>query len=317
MAHVPSQELVVARYKLTSEKIADNDSSNVKAWLTKNTTHNIPWVLRVLPDYVSVLRNQFPGYLDIIQQSRNTGCVNGTALLSITQKVSTVGGDERPEQLYRTIHGGQPHQGIKSRLGRGSDPIFLHIHLRKHLRGNCREPSPFLSATSSRARAVEFAVAYEDQGFSNIAILVFETTSADWNHNTQRLWDSKALLRRLNKEKKAGVCFGEEFLVEHSIPETSIQRRYNWPSDKAKIDPRGFWERRARKALESKKKSIEEAKEKKASKKRKNSHDEDGDDDEGNDEELVGGGVSKRRQKNRKQGVRVIVGPKLRRDGGA
>ncbi|OHE96798.1 hypothetical protein CORC01_07944 [Colletotrichum orchidophilum] len=322
MESVPQREVVVARYERMVEKIADNDSASVKAWLTKNTTDNTPWVLRALPEYVQVLKNQFPGFLHIIKHSRNSGVVNGTALLSINHKVHTVDAETRPTYLYRTIHGDHPYKGIKARLGRGTDPIFLHIHLRKHLRWRCRELSPFLSSTDSLAKAVRIAKLYEDRGFSDITILKFKTIGPAWDHDKQRLWDPKSLLRQLNLHGDIMHYLDNEFLVEHSIPESCIEKRWKWGRRKAEFDPDGDLERRAREDLDAKKAMADKAKKRReavkkqeenaAARKRKAS-DEGGEDGNSGDDDQDG---LKPWPEKRKYGKRVKVGVKLRRDGG-
>lgn len=230
MALVPVQEVTVARYDPCIRKIAGyQEPAKVKGWLTKSSTDkNVPWVLRVLPEHVDEVKNAFPGVLDVIKGSRNVGCVNGTALLSTSFKVYTVGGVERPEFMYRAIHGGQPHQGIKSRLGRGSDPIFLHIHLRKHLRWACREPSPFLSVTQVQRKVCRVACEYEMRGYSGIRIIKFRTSGPGWDHAVQRMWRARALLRLLGMRMDDRPYIDNEFLIEASIPAESIVAQYNW-----------------------------------------------------------------------------------------
>ncbi|KAI3543097.1 hypothetical protein CSPX01_06410 [Colletotrichum filicis] len=326
MDYVPGKEIVVARYRSKVEKIAENGSSEVKGWLTKNTTHNTPWVLRVLPDYVEIVRNQFPGLFDTMKHSRNSGCVNGTALLSIEHTVSTVDAEERPEYLYRTIHGSQPYGGTEARLGRGTDPIFLHIHLRKHLRWRCRESSPFLSATNSMEKAVRIATLYELRGFHNITILKFQTTGTAWDHDVQRLWNPKSLLRELNLHEDLMPWLDNEFLVEHSIPKSSIVKRWDWGSysQQNEVDPlrlyrkaaRFFYEGRERVATERKKRRDAEKKkeaEHASARKRKASEEGGKDGNTGSDNE----DESESKPKKRKYSKRVHVGPKMRRDGGA
>ncbi|KAL2875097.1 hypothetical protein SGCOL_009669 [Colletotrichum sp. CLE4] len=319
MEYVPGKEVLVARYERKIEKIAENGSSEVKAWLTKNTTNNVPWVLRALPEYVQVLKDQFPRVLDVMKHSSHSGCVNGTALLSIDQSVSTVDAETRPQYLWRTIHGDQPHGGIKARLGRGTDPIFLHLHLRKHLRWRCRELSPFLSATDSREKAIRIALMYELRGFQNITILRFQTTGLAWDHEVQRLWDPKSLLRDLNLHGDVMPWLDNEFLVEHSIPESSIRRRYKWPSNKGMIDPGQRFESLARFYYEGKHNMSIKAKERReavkreaenvAARKRK-AYDEGGTNNADED------GLEPQ-PKKRKYGKRVNVGPKMERDVGA
>ncbi|KAH6659972.1 hypothetical protein BKA67DRAFT_666796 [Truncatella angustata] len=168
-----------------------------------------------MPEYIQEVSKAFPGVLDAMEGIRNLGCINGTALLSTSFKADTVGGDRRPKVMDWAIHGGQPGGGMESRIGRGSDPIFLHVHLKKHLRWQCREKSPFLSATHSRGKPYRIASLYEHKGYENIHIIEF----------------------RLKKDDRHYL--DDEFLIEHSIPAESTICRYSWKDDKTVLDRRG------------------------------------------------------------------------------
>ncbi|KAJ0282020.1 hypothetical protein COL940_005439 [Colletotrichum noveboracense] len=125
MEFVPTQDLVVARYATEVTRIEDFAEQDVRGWLTINRSardgRRTPWALRILPDYIDKINSNFPRALIAIENSRNVGCINGIAMLETRDKITTVGGIDRPRKLYRAIHSGQPGDGIKSRLGCGSD----------------------------------------------------------------------------------------------------------------------------------------------------------------------------------------------------
>ncbi|GJC82988.1 hypothetical protein ColLi_05826 [Colletotrichum liriopes] len=306
MASAPSATLTIAKYKSSVEKIAENDSEEIMGWLTKNSTDNMPWILRVKSEFYRSIMDAFPNYLEFLSNSRTHGAVNGIALVSSSHNIYTVENRWRPEILYRVIHGGQPNKGIKSRLGRGSDPIFLQLHFQKHLRWRCRERSPFLSATDCWEKALQIAAVYALRGFADVEIINFKTTGPGWNHNIQRLWSVRSLIRQLDLKKSDRSYFNNEYLVEHSIPEESIIGRSNWEQDKSKLDPRGIFMRKARDEMNANKRRKQRADEKrnsaKAATKKRNA----GDLDESEPE-----------TKKRKTGKWVNVGIKVGRNVGA
>ncbi|KAF9870990.1 hypothetical protein CkaCkLH20_11407 [Colletotrichum karsti] len=263
METVPSQEVVVARYYWKIGKIAEQ-KEEVKAWLTKNTTNGIPWVLRVLPGFEEEVNNAFPGVLGMMSRGQNNGCVNGTALLQTDYKVHTVGGKYRPKFLYRAFHSEIPNNGIKSRLGRGTDPIFLHIHLRKHLRWRCREASPFLSATNDWAKAVRIALLYEKRGHTGIKIIKFATNGEGWDHNVQRMWRARSLLYQMGLKNDNRKYLDNEYLIEHSIPEASIVKVYDWIDRQKFLDPSGRVQNQVRLELKEKQRASDLKKERRA-----------------------------------------------------
>ncbi|OHW97593.1 hypothetical protein CSPAE12_03646 [Colletotrichum incanum] len=181
--------------------------------------------------------NAFPNHLRFISTSRNHGAVNGIALISSSHKLLRFHEFLRPRTLYRVIHGGQPDNGLKSRLGRGSDPIFFQLHLQKHLRWRCRESSPFLSATNSWKKAMIIAAVYAARAFTGLRIIKFKTSGLGWNHGIQRLWSARSLIRQLGLNKDDRPYFNNEFLIEHSIPQESIIARFEWEEDKEILDP--------------------------------------------------------------------------------
>ncbi|KAK1986710.1 hypothetical protein LZ30DRAFT_616834 [Colletotrichum cereale] len=303
MVSIPSKTISVAQYRSMIEKIANNDYDEIIGWLTKNHTDNLPWVVRVKSEFYQVFMDAFPGYAQFISTSRNRGAVKGTAMISTSRQVHTVGGHSRPPALYRVIHQRQPNDGIKSRLGRGSDPIFLQLHLQKHLQSRCRELSPFLSATTSRETALGLAAKYAVQGIPRVQIIKFETNGPAWNHDIQRLWHATSLLQQFGLSRNKKALLNNEYLAEHSILEKSIIRRYDWNQDKDELDPCGLRMRKAAKDLAAKKRSKENAdKRKRAAAEKRKADDLD---------------ESEPETKKRKTGKWVKVGIKVGRNTGA
>ncbi|KAF4808170.1 hypothetical protein CGCSCA4_v012532 [Colletotrichum siamense] len=251
MEFIPAQELIVARYATKVTRIEDFADQDVRGWLTINRSardgnmKRTPWALRILPDYVEEINSNFPQALIAMDNSRNVGCLNGIALLNSRIKITTLGGLDRPRELYRAIHSGQPGDGITSRLGRGSDAVFFHHHLRRHLRWQSREASPFLSATNDLKKAVRIAAIYVAKGFDDVRIIRFNTQGPGWDHNLNRMWNPRKLARMLSPrdDKK---YLDNEVLIEHSIPKDSILETYRWQEHKAHLDPSSRTEARAK-----------------------------------------------------------------------
>ncbi|KAF9878156.1 hypothetical protein CkaCkLH20_04194 [Colletotrichum karsti] len=241
IAYVPAQKLSIAQFSREVTRIEDDmDNTEVKGWLTKISAvqkgKGTPWALRVFSARAEEVNHTFPGLTQA--HCRNVGCVNGIALVDTDVTISTVDGTRRPSVLYRAIHGGQPHGGIISRLGHGSDAVFFHHHLRRHLSWISREPSPFLSATTDFQKAVRVACIYVAKGYEDVQIVEFRTGGAGWDHKKHRMWEPRSLVKRLSPEDDHDY-FDKEFLIEHSIPKESITDRYIWNEDKKQLDPSG------------------------------------------------------------------------------
>ncbi|KAF3797808.1 hypothetical protein GCG54_00011900 [Colletotrichum gloeosporioides] len=249
MDFIPTRDLIVARYATEVTRIEDFADQDVRGWLTINRSardgRRTPWALRILPDYVDEINNHFPRALTAIENSRNVGCLNGIALLNSRIKITTLGGLDRPRELYRAIHSGQPDDGIKSRLGRESDAVFFHHHLRRHLRWQSREASPFLSATDDLGKAVRIAAIYVAKGFDDVRIIKFNTQGPGWDHDVNRMWNPRELARILSPRDDKDYL-DNEVLVEHSIPKNSIVSTYKWQVHKTHLDPGGWIEAHAR-----------------------------------------------------------------------
>ncbi|KAK2030295.1 hypothetical protein LX32DRAFT_692634 [Colletotrichum zoysiae] len=240
MASVPSTTLSVAQYRSAFEKIADRDTDEVIGWLTKNHTDNMPWVVRVKSEFYQTVMDAFPSYLQFISTSRNHGAVNGHAMISTSHQVQTVGEHSLPQTMYRVTDGLQPDNGIKARLGRGTDPIFMQLHVQKHLNS--------LGLAAKRAA----------RGKPDVKVTKFKTSGSGWNHDVQRLWHAETLVDQFGLAKIKKASFNKEYLVEHSIPEESIVSCLDWKQDKDKLDPLGHRMRKAVKDLKDMNRRLKE-----------------------------------------------------------
>ncbi|KAF6793341.1 hypothetical protein CSOJ01_13978 [Colletotrichum sojae] len=169
-------------------------------------------------------------------------------------------------------------------------PMNSARDLRKHLRHQCREPSPFLSATSKFFNAREIAQRYERKGHGGVKIIRFETDGPHWNHKVQRLWYPRDVLRQLGVSCDGKSNLEDEYLFEHSIPEESINEctrlaqfhgcgpvvRLFGVIDKGglKMTPGDIWEEQKREAAEEAKKRKARAKAEKKKEEEKREKDE-------------------------------------------
>ncbi|KAI8305522.1 hypothetical protein K4K61_005224 [Colletotrichum sp. SAR11_59] len=221
MEFIPARDLIVARYATKVTRIEDFADQDVRGWLTINRSaqdgKRTPWALRILPDYVEEINSNFPQALIAMDNSRNVGCLNGIALLNSRIKITTLSGLDRPRELYRAIHSGQPDDGIKSRLG----------------------------PTNDLKKAVRIAAIYVAKGFDDVRIIRFNTQGPGWDHNLNRMWNPRELARMLSPrdDKK---YLDNEVLIEHSIPKDSILETYRWQEHKAHLDPSGRTEAHAK-----------------------------------------------------------------------
>jgi len=107
-------------------------------------------------------------------------------------------------------------------------PDFLdfQIHLENHLDWYNWNPSPFLSATSDRSKAVRLCETFAAKHRTGVKLLKIDTWKPGWEHNAQRLWDLTELVYAFNLEWKAH--YSDEYLIEQSIPSGSVLFRIDW-----------------------------------------------------------------------------------------
>ncbi|KAI1799637.1 hypothetical protein F4811DRAFT_565386 [Daldinia bambusicola] len=200
---------------------------DVEAWVVDSKVENgKSFKLWMKPEMHEKLRALYPDLPDAEDISRGGGFLHGRPMLDTAITIETCGGDERPKALYRVIHSAQPFGGIKSR---GHE-----IHMNWH----CSNPSPFLSVTNSPEKVAVIAAVHQARGFKGIRILQFNPSHKSWNHNKQRLWNTKHLVDKFDMQVlKRRQYLDQEFLVEDTIPPESIQKSYSWESLRGNLDP--------------------------------------------------------------------------------
>jgi hypothetical protein len=161
--------------------------------------------------------------------------------MDIALTIRTCVGSKRPATLFRAIHDGMPHGGIGARGLEltTTNGLFFQRYVQNHFTWNCRQPSPFLSTSCERNRAVKFAIAFANKGHTGVKVLEIKTTGKYWDHHISRLWDVKHLLTEFRLRHKD--YHKHEYLVENVIPKEHITRVYNWDDkrDQEFLDPRG------------------------------------------------------------------------------
>jgi hypothetical protein len=106
------------------------------------------------------------------------------------------------------------------------DSLDFQIHLENHLDCYNRKPSPFLSATSDRSKAVSLCEMFVAQHRTGVQLLTINTWKQGWEHNTQRLRDLTELVHAFGLERKAH--YSDEHLIEPSIPWEGVLFRMDW-----------------------------------------------------------------------------------------
>jgi len=142
--------------------------------------------------------------------------------------ISTCEGKRRPQFLYRAIHSQYAGHGLEARGMNAVQPDALdfQIHLENHLDWPNRNLSPFLSVTSDLNKAVRLCRMFKAQHRTDVQLLMVDTQKPGWEHNTQRLWDLKELVRTFGLEWKP--YYSDEYLIEQSIPWESLLFRMDW-----------------------------------------------------------------------------------------
>ncbi|KAI0446452.1 hypothetical protein F4803DRAFT_547176 [Xylaria telfairii] len=213
---------MVARFGPTILEYASQP--DVKSWIVKRKTDpNKPFRFWSLPEEYDAIRQIYP---DIAIEEGRGSFIWGYPQLDLAIPIHTVGtSKDRPKYLYRLIHDGQPHGGIKAR-GYGLvivDPFSFHILLRKHLDWRCRNPSPFLSATDSLDKIDHIYRLYIERGYRNIRFKVFRTDGPGWDHEKQKMYHVPRVLKEMDdRSPKYIEIMGHEYLIEGEIPLQSI-----------------------------------------------------------------------------------------------
>ncbi|KAI0601225.1 hypothetical protein F4775DRAFT_543307 [Biscogniauxia sp. FL1348] len=213
---VPVEHMIVPRYAQRPMKQEDN--LDAKAWIVKSKVEpNKSVKLWIRPEFHQNLQLMYPKIPGVNDLYRPGGFVNGRPMTHIAMVVSTFAGKARPEILYRVVHAGQPHYGMKAR-GYGIvsvDPLYFQILVQKHVCWRCRDPSPFMSVTDDSEKVEKICNYYRKRNFTGIKVITFRSSGQGWNHKKQRLWSCRDLGRQLGLNSLMGMPYLEfDYLLE-------------------------------------------------------------------------------------------------------
>lgn len=239
---IEQEELKVVRW--ARKDVYYVNRPDAQAWLvhtvpnTDNATNARIWTT---PSYLEELISRYTlasNSAFVAATTRASSFSRGRPIEDISVKIRTCVGDARPTTLYRAVHDGMPFDGI---CARGfevitTNSLFFQRHLQNHLKWTCRQPSPFLSASSELPRAASFAAAFAARGRTAIKILEIDTTGVDWDHNISRLWKVDDLRSAFGLHWKEYHRY--EYLIENLIPNKHI-RVYDWEEEQERLDPDG------------------------------------------------------------------------------
>ena len=241
MSRVPSETLQVAWFG-TRDTTAE-DKPEYKAWMLNSQAGGTRSIrIWTTPKFLDELEATYPQIRGCYFITSMTGFVRGRPLLDKVFDIRScgVGGEPRPERLYRVVHSESPFEGIKARSHElyKTNPITFQNRLQKHLIWTCRQPSPFMSASESRASAAIVGAFYEARERTGIQVLTIDTTSPQWS-SEQRIWNLAYLEQKFGiSQRTLGNVF-KEYLIEDSIPPECVVRRQDWDAEKDKFDPTG------------------------------------------------------------------------------
>lgn len=160
----------------------------------------------------------------------------GRPLISLSTPIRARVGSNRPRLLYRAVHDKQPGNGLRAR-GFGTtrtDQLSFMLQFHHHLIWNCRDASPFMSTTTSCAKAATVAAWYERNGFSNVEVLVIKVDESKWPTRS-KIWHVGRIAARLDLPKRLNSAdYDREYLIENFIPESCVTR-FRWEEMKADI----------------------------------------------------------------------------------
>lgn len=181
----------------------------------------------------------------------------GRLLKSLSYPIHPCVGASRPQLLYRVVHDDHPSNGLQSR-GFGSvkcDSISFTLHFDYHLNWKRRNPSPFMSTTSSCAKAANVAAKYERKGFNDIEVLVIKVDESEWRREST-VWHVRQTARELGLTHVLEKPYfdEDEHLIKDYIPASCVTR-VGWKEMKADIkaetDKTGQSRKRKRSVFES------------------------------------------------------------------
>lgn len=117
----------------------------------------------LIPEFIRKLQDRNPSILSSPYLETLSSTVeefkDGKPLTSLNTPIRACVGTSRPKLLYRVVHDEHPGNGLRSR-GYGiikTDQISFMLHFHYHLNWKSRNASPFMSATTDRAKANRIA----------------------------------------------------------------------------------------------------------------------------------------------------------------
>ncbi|KAK6205874.1 hypothetical protein LQW54_008169 [Pestalotiopsis sp. IQ-011] len=279
MAFVIPEKYQVLR--CAQQETAIEDEPDVTAWVkrtTINPTH--PFAIWSSDD-TSELTALYPDLpSEVTNGYRNCGIAIGRAMISNSIEITTAGGKELTQYLYRATHDGQPYMGLKSRGQNGAPGQYFAIQLFMHLNWNARVESPFMSCADSERFAWFVAAMYEAREYKNIKVHKIDTRAGGWDRERQRIWSLGSLVKELKFQRHPGRNrMSHEHFIENCIPGEAITSS-DWEQVQNRIDP--YFLRFIRSRAQPKKK---EAKEEEEEDEMEEEEEEDEDEDEGGLEE--------------------------------
>lgn len=176
-------------------------------------------------------------------------------LTSLSSPIRACVGKSRPRVLYRAVHDEHRGNGLWAR-GFGTtktDQLGFMLQFRHHLIWRCRDASPFMSTTTSFAKAARIAAWYDRKGFSKVKILVIKVDESVWPKQS-RIWHVGRVAAKLHLPRRFhSADYDREYLIEDFIPESCVTRVL-WEEVKAFIN-----ETREMKKIRKRKQSVFES----------------------------------------------------------
>ncbi|KAI1110487.1 hypothetical protein F5Y14DRAFT_361637 [Nemania sp. NC0429] len=209
--------------------VAPSERPDCEVFMVKSTTQeHLKMRCWCTTEGEADLRTQYDNLPEFEEDPRRGGFVNGQPLMNLSVPVSTCVGARRPRILYRVVHDGQPHYGRKAR-GYGIvkvTPLMFQMLVTKHLRWQCRQPSPFMSTTNSWEKVGKIIGNLREHGFTGIQVIEFRSSGRGWDHKAQRLFYAPTLGMSLKFPVRPYM--ENDYLLESHIPPESIRKVHHF-----------------------------------------------------------------------------------------
>jgi len=163
------------------------------------------------------------------------GFVKGRALRTIRYPIYPCNDFELPTRLYRVVHDGHPHDGVKARsFGLfKTEHAFFQILAHRHFVWISRHASPFMSATTDWKKVRRLCAFYEARGKTGIRVVLINSQDPSWDPSNSRIWKAQELQRSLKMHSwYRKSYFSYEYLIENEIPGQAITGTVQWENIK-------------------------------------------------------------------------------------